>query len=376
MRLAALLLALSLGTAATAQDTAETARAAAGRLVAAGVLLEQAGTSSDRVAALTETVRAYEDGLESLRDGLRRVAIRRRAIEAELNARSSEVSRLLGVLQTMGRAPAPLLLLHPSGPLGTARSGMMVADVAPAIQAQVDRLRRDLEEIRQLQVLQDSAADTLAQGLAGAQEARAALSLAISERRDLPLRYTEDPVRIALLLASTETLDAFAGGLAEIVDTTLAGTAPDAAALRGTLALPVQGTVIRRFGQADAGGTVRPGWIIAARPRALVTTPAAATIRFTGPLLDYGNVVILEPSPDLLLVLAGLAEVYGEAGQVIDAGSPVGLMGGELPGVDAILTESAESGAGPQTQTLYLEVRDGQSAPGAATDPADWFAPD
>lgn len=369
LALCAALATLSL-TPASAQDTAEIARAAAARLEAASVMLTEAATARDRVDALTETVRAYEDGLEALRDGLRRVAIRRRAIETELDARSAEVSQLLGVLQTMGRAPAPVLLLHPTGPLGTARSGMMVADVTPAIQAQVDALRVDLEEIRQLQMLQDSAAETLAAGLAGAQDARAELSLALSERRDLPMRFTEDPVRTAILIASTETLDAFAGGLAGIVDEELGTAAPDAAALRGTLPLPVQGTIIRRFDQADAGGTVRPGWIVATRPRAMVTTPAAATIRFLGPLLDYGNVVILEPSPDVLIVLAGLAEVFGEAGQVIDAGTPVGLMGGDMPGVDAILTQSAQGGAGPQSETLYLEVREGQSP----TDPATWFA--
>ncbi len=375
---AVVLIALLFAAPAVAQDTTQAARAASERLAAAAVLLDSAASSSDRVGALTETVRAYEDGLVALREGLRRVAIRRRALQAELDARQAEVSQLLGVLQTMGRAPAPLLLLHPSGPLGTARSGMMVAEVTPALQAQVDRLRTDLDEIRRLQALQDSAAGTLQDGLAGAQEARAALSLAISERRDLPVRYIEDPVRTALLIASTETLDAFAGGLAGVVDTALAGTAPDARSLQGSLPLPVQGTIIRGFGQADAAGTVRPGWIVAARPRAMVTSPAPATIRFLGPLLDYGNVVILEPSPDVLIVLAGLAEVFGEAGQVIDAGTPVGLMGGELPGVDAILTQSAESGAGPQSQTLYLEVRDGQSVssagPGRASDPADWFA--
>ena len=41
------------------------------------------------------------------------------------------------------------------------------------------------------------------------------------------------------------------------------------------------------------------------------------TIRYRGPLLDLGNVVILEPQPDTLFILSGLAEVYGTAGQVI-----------------------------------------------------------
>jgi murein hydrolase activator len=371
MILRAVLLALALAGSAQAQgETAEATAAAAARLEAASVMLQEAEGGRDRIAALTETVQAYEDGLVALRDGLRRAAIRQRAIEAELAARAGEVAELLGVLQTMGRAPAPLLLLHPSGPLGTARSGMIVSEVTPALQARVDDLKADLEEVAQLQALQDSAADTLKRGLDGAQEARAQLSLAISERTDLPQSFTEDPVKTALLLASTETLSAFASGLADVVDQEFGGVAPDATAMKGGLALPVQGTVLRGFNQADAAGIVRPGLVIAARPRALVTTPAAATVRFRGPLLDYGNVIILEPAPDVLIVVAGLAEVFGEAGQVLPQGAPIGLMGGDQPGVDAILTESVAGVGGDRSETLYLEVREGQSE----VDPATWFA--
>ncbi len=61
---------------------------------------------------------------------------------------------------------------------------------------------------------------------------------------------------------------------------------PDASALRGSLPLPVTATVLHRFNEADAAGIVRPGWVLATGPGALVTAPAAATVRFQGPLLD------------------------------------------------------------------------------------------
>lgn len=350
-------------------ETAAAAQAAAARLAAASVLLDQAGGSDDQIAALTETVRAYEDGLGAMRDGLRRVAIRQTAIRAELEARSAEVAQLLGVLMTMGRAPAPLLLLHPSGPLGTARSGMIVSEVTPALQARVDDLRADLVEVAELQAVQDNAAETLQDGLNGAQTARAALAQAVSDRTDLPRRFTEDRVATALLIASTETLDAFAAGLAGTVDGDI-GALQEATALQGTLPLPVLGQILRRAGEADAAGIIRPGWVVATRPGALITAPAAATIRYRGPLLDYGVVIILEPATDVLIVIAGLADAFGEAGQVVPAGAPIGMMGGEMPAVDALLTESASAEGRQRSETLYLEVRDGQGP----VDPATWFA--
>lgn len=369
IRLVAACLILWSGAARAESETAVVAQAAAARLAAASEMLDQAGGASDQIAALTEVVQAYEDGLGAMRDGLRRVAIRQSAIEAELEARSDEVAELLAVLLTMGRAPAPLLLLHPSGPLGTARSGMIVSEVTPALQVRVDELRGALAEVAELRQVQDNAARTLQDGLDGAQTARAALSQAVSDRTDLPRRFTEDSVATAILIASTETLDAFASGLAETVDGDT-GVQPDATSLRGTLGLPVLGQILRRAGEADAAGIVRPGWVIATRAGALVTAPVAATIRYRGPLLDYGTVIILEPSTDVLIVIAGLTEAFGEAGQVVPQGAPIGMMGGDLPAVDAILTESATGVGVPRSETLYLEVRDGQGP----VDPATWFA--
>ena len=368
MRYLIVIVGLFWATMVLADAPAQAARDAAQRLTDAGNSLLDARQASDRVAALTDTVRAYEDGLIAMRDGLRRVSIREMTLRAELEAKSEEISRLLAVLQSMGRAPAPLLLLHPSGPTGTARSGMMVADVAPALHSKTSALRVQLEEVAVLRQLQDSALETLQDGLQGAQEARAALSQAISDRTDLPRRFVEDEIQTALLLASTDTLEGFASGLTE---TYLSDADPAASEIvKGSLPLPVQGRVLRKYNAQDAAGITRPGIIIATRPRALVTAPAASTLLFRGPLLDYGNVVILEPSPDVLIVLSGLETIMGTVGDVLPKGTPIGLMGGDPPSADTNLNQSEANAADTATQTLYLEVRDGQSP----VDPADWFA--
>jgi septal ring factor EnvC (AmiA/AmiB activator) len=355
------------GMATGQSDAIHTAQSALAQLDAARDSLNAAASARDRVNALTDTVRAYENGLTALRDGLRRAAIRQQTVERQLLAKRDDVGRLLGVLQSMGRAPSPLLLLHPNGPIGTARSGMIAADVTPALQREVEALRLQMAEVSTLKSLQEDAAQTLVDGLTGAQEARTALSQAIADRTDLPRRFEEDPVQIALLVASAQTLDAFATDLA-------ANTGTDANPLpavpKGALPLPVQGQLLRRFNAADAAGTRRPGVIIATRPGALITAPVPVTVLFTGLLLDHGQVAIVEPQPDVLFVLAGLDIAYGRAGEVLPAGAALGLMGGTLPGTDVKLTESDLIDGGNATQTLYLEVREGQSP----VDPATWFA--
>ncbi|MBU2943279.1 peptidoglycan DD-metalloendopeptidase family protein [Shimia thalassica] len=365
-----MILGLSAGLTHAETDPATAARAAAGQLEAASVSLEDAGSARDRVAALTDTVKAYEAGLSALREGLRRAAIREAQIGRELRAQEDEITRLLGVLQSMGSGPPPVMLLHPSGPTGTARSGMILADIAPALEARTAGLRADLEEVAILRDLQQGAADKLQQGMTGVQTARTELSKAIADRTDLPQRFLEDPVKTALLIASTETLEGFASGLTDIQDPNIAPAVPsDITSRKGDLPLPVEARVLRKANEADAAGIRRPGIVLATRPNALVVAPTAATIRYVGPLLNYDNVMILEPQAGMMFVLAGMKTAYGGNGQVIPEGSPIGLMGGEEAEMGAILSQSGDGTGNTRPETLYIEVRRDNTP----VDPAEWF---
>ena len=132
----------------------------------------------------------------------------------------------------------------------------------------------------------------------------------------------------------------------------------------------LDGTLLRRPDEADGAGVRRPGMVLATARRALVTAPWEGTIRYRGPLLAFGNVIILEPGAGYLLVLAGLDVVYGEVGEVVAAGAPLGLMGGGEPGMDEFLYSAQDGGAGRESETLYVELRQG----GEAIDPLPWFA--
>lgn len=369
LAVAAALLALPAGLRAEMQDPAiPAAEAAAADLRAAISALDQAQGAKDRVAALTTTIRAYELGLGALRDALRRAAIRDHEIAAAFEARRDRVGQLLGVMTAIGAAEGPLQMLHPDGPLGTARSGMILASVTPALQAEAEAIGRDLDQIRRLRAVQDAAAGTLRQGLVAVQEARARLSQAVQDRTDLPRRFLEDPEELSALRRDAGTLDAFAAGLA-VMETDIGAPTGDFAGAKGHLPLPVLGRVLRRTGEADAAGIRRPGIVLATEPRALVTTPWPATIRYRGPLLDYANVMILEPAAGYLLVLAGMETVFGETGDVLAAGAPVGLMGGQTPDPAALPDEMREGGGAGRAETLYMELRQGEEP----LDPAGWF---
>jgi len=355
---------------ACAQDSlADQARAAAAQLQETRSTLERTTSTKNRVKALTQTIASFENGLAVMRDSLRLIASQKRSVQERLDQQEVAYSQLLGVLLSMDKSPVQAQIIHPDGPLTTARSSMLVADILPALQAKVSVLRADMDELSYLSDLQVQVVEDLQTGLNNLQTARTELSRAITDRTDIPTRFIEDPAQTAILLAASDTLDIFADGIEMIALNEVTTSLPSISDRIGTLPLPVAGRVVRYYGEADAAGIKRSGIIVATSPQAIVTSPTAATIRYVGPLLDYGLVSMIEPQNGTLFVFAGLGQVFGTIGQVIPAGSPIGVMGGNSQTIDSILEQSEKGTGVVRSETLYIEVRQDKEP----QDPLIWF---
>jgi septal ring factor EnvC (AmiA/AmiB activator) len=355
---------------ACAQDSlADQARAAAAQLQETRSTLERTTSTKNRVKALTQTIASFENGLAVMRDSLRLIASQKRSVQERLDQQEVAYSQLLGVLLSIDKSPVQAQIIHPDGPLTTARSSMLVADILPALQAKVSVLRADMDELSYLSDLQVQVVEDLQTGLNNLQTARTELSRAITDRTDIPTRFIEDPAQTAILLAASDTLDIFADGIEMIALNEVTTSLPSISDRIGTLPLPVAGRVVRYYGEADAAGIKRSGIIVATSPQAIVTSPTAATIRYVGPLLDYGLVSMIEPQNGTLFVFAGLGQVFGTIGQVIPAGSPIGVMGGNSQTIDSILEQSEKGTGVVRSETLYIEVRQDKEP----QDPLIWF---
>ena len=350
---------------AEAQDAAAQLRAAVSKLA-------DALTADDQVVALTAVIRGYEQGIAALREGLRQASAREAELRARFESQRVQLASVLGAMTALQRSPETTMLLHPAGALANARSGMVLADVTPGLRAEAERLQDDLREIATVRELQAGAAQMLGAGLASVQEARRLLASAVTDRSSLPIRFAEAPAELQKLRDAAQSLDEFAAGVAK-VQMDVGPPMEDFEGAKGSLPLPAVGTILRLYGQPDAAGVKRPGWVIATPPAALVTTPWPATIRYRGPLLDYGNVMIVEPARGYLLVFAGMSQVFGEVGDVLQAGDPLGLMGGTEASAQEFgaqfVADAAIGGNAGQTESLYLELRKGQET----LDPAEWF---
>lgn len=350
---------------AEAEDAAAQLRDAIGKLA-------EAVTADDQVTALTEVIRGYEQGLAALREGLRLASAREAELHGRFEAERSRLAGVLGAMTALQQSPEATMLLHPAGALANARTGMILSDVTPGLRREAERLQDDLNEISTVRALQAAAAEMLGSGLASVQEARRLLASAVTDRSTMPVRFAEAPEELQELRDAAQSLDDFARGI-DGMETDIGAPMEDFEGAQGSLPLPAVGSVLRPYDEPDAAGVRRPGWVIATAPAALVTTPWPATIRYRGPLLDYGNVMILEPAGGYLLIFAGMSQVFGEVGDVLGAGDPVGLMGGsEAPAQEfgaQFVANAARGADAGRTETLYLELRRGDET----LDPADWF---
>ncbi|MCC5992903.1 MAG: peptidoglycan DD-metalloendopeptidase family protein [Rhodobacteraceae bacterium] len=346
-------------------DPAGRAMAAAQALEAATAQLTEAQSARAQVEALSLTIRSYEDGLGALRTGLRDVRLREAELAQHFDARSAEVTRLLSVLAVLERIDPVAGILHPDGALEAARAAQLVGEVAPSLAREITTLRADLEELRAVRRARQYGLLALEQGLEAVQEARIALAQAIADRGPLPKRLVDAPEKLAMLARDAQTLDELAGELASASSAMLDAPIASFRAAHGTLELPVRATVLRRFNQPDALGIGRPGLVLAAAPEALVTAPWSGTVRYAGPLVGQGQVVILEPAESMLMVMAGLGDLMVEHGEILPRHAPLGTM----PADDAAATLPVAE-AGSRSQTLYFELREG----GNPIDPQPWFA--
>ncbi len=323
--------------------------------------LAAAHEGEEQVAALTSVVKAYETGLAVLRDAERRAKIAHGQAEERFNADSEEVSRLLAAMQAAGAPTTATGLLHPSGPLGSARAAMLMGEVVPGLQGYAALAGEQLHEILALEGALSRARAALEHGAEGARQARLSLVSALRDRGDIP--DARDLAGEGVATAG-RTLEELALTLSETGAGEVIASDGGFRDMLGGFPLPVQGAVLGRFGDRAE----RPGVTLAVRENALVSAPFSASVRFSGAVGGYGNVIILEPAPGYLLVLTGVHEPLVGAGQDLPPGAALGLMGAASAQTTGLQDEHGQL----LSETLYVETR----ANGDTVDPATWFALD
>jgi septal ring factor EnvC (AmiA/AmiB activator) len=303
------------------------------------------------LVGLGRSEQSGEGVAEAQRAQLMELNAREAVLKARIDANRGDLAKLLGALQTYQRRPPPPLLVNPRSARDAVRAAILIRAVTPELRERGKAFAIQAEAIARLRRSAAAASETLFQAESDIADHRADIDRLLAQKRALEMGLYPgdgDP--------QTRALAARAGSVGEFVEG-LPGPGDGAAPARGPARFnpPVQGALIRRFGQAHGPRERAEGWTWRTTAGAPVLSPAAARVDYAGPLKGWGPVVILNVGGGRRLVLAGLQTVAAGAGRTVAAGEPIGRMG--------------SGSAGGTAPELYLEVRDGNSA----VDPARWM---
>lgn len=340
---------------------------------------------------LSNDIAAIEVRLETLKQ-------QEDALKASLHARRGVLAEVLGALQRMGLNPPPAILVRPEDALSSVRSAIILGTVVPELRAETEILLGDLKELAALRSAIAGERETLFATVQDQAAEKKRLALLLEEKSRL-LRASESTLdeereKAAALAAKAGTLKELIASIeAEITGVQEAARAarlaeeerkrreaeaagrpvPEAnrlvtglpfESLEGTVALPVSGTFVRRFGESDGLGGHMAGDTLQTQSGSIVTAPADGSILYAGPFRSYGQLLIVDVGDGYHVVLAGMATTNVSLGQTVLSGEPIGAMG------EARVASAVTLGSANSSPELYVEFR----KDGKPVDPAPWWA--
>ncbi len=277
---------------------------------------------------------------------------------------------VLATLMTFAAKRPPAMAASPADAGDAIRAAILMGDVAPKLAARADELATQITQLASLQ-------DTIRREQEDLRRAEQAL---IARRQEIEALFVEKRALRREISARTEALETQSRQLADDAESlrallsAISNAAPRAPSLkppkrkvakkrpprpteapefRGSALPPVAGELILSFGDSTESQLPHRGQTWQARHGAQVIAPRDSRIEYAGPFRSYGEILILDAGDGYLVVLAGMGNLYGELGQSVLAGEPIGRMSDDE-------TQPAE---------LYIEVR----RHGDLIDPAGWL---
>ncbi len=329
----------------------------------------------------TARVRITDESLSLIEGKLGALERNEIALRGSLDARRDVMAEVLAALQRMGRKPPPAVLVHPDDILAAVRASIMLGDVLPELRAEAELLARDLEALvlnrKDQEIERDASKREKEVASADRDRLAALISSRQSQLESTELQLREERQKITSLAREVQTLKE----LIARMETDIAGAAKAAEAakrvplpgnpanrddafkdaarlapkvafadLRGALALPTAGTIVKTYGSADGYGGVEKGITIMPPSGAIVAAPNDGWIAFSGPYRSYGQVLIVNAGNGYHIVLIGIDHTLVDVGQFVLAGEPIAVMAQR----DA---SSLKSDLPQRGSTLYIELR-------------------
>ncbi len=277
-----------------------------------------------------EVARAREQ--RTILDGMRELVVR----ETQVRRQLLSAALLVGLRRAREPGTDPMewagRMLWPDRIGGAASAGHLaraelehrLAELAGEIAAgevKADQLREQLRRIEMR--LQASEVERL----------HAALELDELERRRTAVRaFRADPI------GDVPRRDHPAGAPHELVAVTARTTTTSPGLGERRFRLPVEGSIVRRFGERRDGQRVRGVVVATDRPQPVVA-PRDGVVAFAGPFRDAGLLLIIEHPDAYHSLVMGMSRLEVRTGEVVSEGQRVGWVDRDPPARPGVYVE-------------------------------------
>jgi murein hydrolase activator len=344
---------------------------------------------SDQLIALAKTLQDQEQVMARADQRVQKLESEAIIIRSDLAAKQDVLSELLAGLQRLQENPPPALVVDPHDVLQALRGAMMFGAVVPDMRAQAEELQGQLQRLADIRIETETEKKNQNAAIAAVQASQVELNALQLQKKQFALTAGKDLAsekqRSLELADQAKTLKQLLASLEaeqialEKQKTAEAKAREDAEKLKiaesqrplmvfsmskGKLAYPVQGDILKQYGEDNGLGRPLDGIAVATQAGLNVTSPIDGKVEFAGPFRSYGQLLILNAGEGYLVLLAGMKQITVEIGQSVRAGEPVGSMG-DGPSSVALIGGLADI-ARP---VLYVEFRK-ESEP---VDPSPWW---
>jgi septal ring factor EnvC (AmiA/AmiB activator) len=339
---------------------------------------------SARLIDIAKQVQSQETTIGATEGRILKLRKEEITIRADLTEKQDAMSKLLAGLQRLEQNPPPALVVEPRDVLSALRGAMMFGTIVPELRSQAEHLTEKLARLERIRAEVETENTALSASMQDLKTAQINLSELILQKKQMVFesagKLEAEKQRAAELADKAKSLkqllaDLTAQRLQEEAEKSkqaemrrqeeaLAKPSMLFSASLGHLDYPVQGQILKRFGDDDGLGSSLRGMAIAARAAAQITAPVDGKVEFAGPFRSYGQLLILDPGEGYLVLLAGMREISAEMGQTVRAGEPLGTMG-DGPSSVTLLGDQIQE----VRPVLYIEFR----KDGEAVDSAPWW---
>jgi septal ring factor EnvC (AmiA/AmiB activator) len=344
---------------------------------------------TEKLIALAETMNGQQQAMAKADKRIKKLESEAIIIRSDLAEKQDVLSELLAGLQRLEQNPPPALVVEPGDVLQALRGAMMFGAVVPDLRAQADSLQSKLERLAAIKTETEAEKQNQQATLLALQTSQSELTALQEQKKSLALTATKDleaekqhadalakeAKTLKQLLASLEAarLEDERQKTAEAKARDEAEKLKQAALLhppmifsksKGKLEYPVQGDILKQFGDDNGLGATLDGTAVATNAGLNVTSPIDGKVEFAGSFRSYGQLLILNAGEGYLVLLAGMKQISTEIGQSVKAGEPVGTMGAGPSSLTLIGGEMEKA-----RPVLYIEFRK-NSEP---VDPSPWW---